>query len=73
MKLYPHSSPLNSLSNAAKIIEISAAEPEKWCFESVLLTTIETEKNEVKKCNIKSLATGSYVYHKSMKFGRWQP
>jgi len=29
MKLYPHSSPLNSLSNAAKIIEISAAEPEK--------------------------------------------
>ena len=64
MKLYPPISTLNSLSNAAKIIEISAVEPEIWRFESALVWIIENEKNKVKIGNIKFLATGSYVYQK---------
>ena len=50
---------------------MSAVEPEKERFEIMLVKTIENEKNEVKICNIKSLATDSYVCHTSMKFGTW--
>lgn len=69
MKLSLPISPLNSLYNAAKIIKISAVEPEKWRFEVMLVKTIENEKNEVKNWNIKSLATNSYVCRTLIKFG----